>query len=257
MCVCTNDGNIKGGESLLYLPQFAGEEDFDCKCGYSAVMNRKLSHLAGMFLEDEREVTGIQEDLYFKKRLSLLLLDPKCQEQGEHRFNERALVVDSVGQELVSAVHQQAGLSASRHSSLIAYSQQYLRSVSSQQPAISYIEELDGTDTVWSALETVRASATSDCKSDLEASGRAGCLHKWVVLPSPGPSCSENIVRVMKCLLPILEVSLHVRAGKKTAEVAIEVASVIDERGSRTLAVGTRYLSQCQNANRAKKHTHL
>ena len=124
MCVCTNDGNIKGGESLLYLPQFAGEEDFDCKCGYSAVMNRKLSHLAGMFLEDEREVTGIQEDLYFKKRLSLLLLDPKCQEQGEHRFNERALVVDSVGQELVSAVHQQAGLSASRHSSLIAYSHQ-------------------------------------------------------------------------------------------------------------------------------------
>ena len=222
MCVCTNDGNIKGGESLLYLPQFAGEEDFDCKCGYSAVMNRKLSHLAGMFLEDEREVTGIQKDLYFKKRLSLLLLDPKCQEQGEHRFNERALVVDSVGQDLVSAVHQQAGLSASRHSSLIAYSQQYLRSISSQQPAISYIEESDGSDTVWSALETVRASSTSDCKSDLEAAGRAGCLHKWVVLPSPGPSCSEDIVRVMKCLLPILEVSLHVRAGKKTAELAVE-----------------------------------
>mgnify|MGYP007023001134 CR=1 FL=1 len=41
-------------------------------------------------------------------------------------------------------VHQQAGLSASRHSSLIAYSQQYLRSISSQQPAISYIEEADG-----------------------------------------------------------------------------------------------------------------
>merc|ERR1719228_3210656 len=102
MCVCTNDGNIKGGESLLYLPGFAGDSDFDCKCGYSAIVNRKLSHLAGMFLEDEREVTGIQEDLYFKKRLSLLLLDPKCQEQGEHRFNERALVVDSVGQELVS-----------------------------------------------------------------------------------------------------------------------------------------------------------
>ena len=55
---------------------------------------------------------------------------------------------------------------------MIAYSQQFLCSVSSQQPAISYIEESDGTDTVWSALETVRASATSDCKSNLEASGR-------------------------------------------------------------------------------------
>jgi hypothetical protein len=32
-----------------------------------------------MFLEDEREATGIQEDVYFKKKPSLLLLDPKSQ----------------------------------------------------------------------------------------------------------------------------------------------------------------------------------
>jgi hypothetical protein len=37
------------------------------------------SYLAGMFLEDEREATGIQEDVYFKKKPSLLLLDPKSQ----------------------------------------------------------------------------------------------------------------------------------------------------------------------------------
>ena len=42
MCVCTNDGNIRGGESLLYLPDINSEEDYDCKCGYSAVVNRKL-----------------------------------------------------------------------------------------------------------------------------------------------------------------------------------------------------------------------
>ena len=53
---------------------------------------RKLSYLAGMFLEDEREVTGIQEDVYFKKKHSLLLLDPKSQvrpkrRDSEHRIN--------------------------------------------------------------------------------------------------------------------------------------------------------------------------
>jgi mediator of RNA polymerase II transcription subunit 13 len=42
MCVCTNDGNIRGGESLLYLPDINSDEDYDCKCGYSAVVNRKL-----------------------------------------------------------------------------------------------------------------------------------------------------------------------------------------------------------------------
>jgi len=222
MCVCTNDGNIKGGESLLYLPGFAGDSDFDCKCGYSAVQNRKLSHLAGTFLEDEREVTGILEDVYFKKRLSLLLLDPKCQEEGEHRFNERASLVDSVSPVLVEAVHQQAGLAASKHSSLIAYSQQYLRGVTQQQPSVSYVEETDGLDTVWAALSTVRASSTADQQSDLEPSNRALCLHKWPLLPCTGPQQSEDIIRVMKCLGPILELSLHVRQGKKTAELAVE-----------------------------------
>ena len=43
-----------------------------------------FTHLAVMFMEDEREVTGIQEDLYNKKCMSLFLLDLKCQEQGEH-----------------------------------------------------------------------------------------------------------------------------------------------------------------------------
>jgi len=42
MCVCTNEGNIRGGESLLYLPDINAAEDYDCKCGYSAVVNRKL-----------------------------------------------------------------------------------------------------------------------------------------------------------------------------------------------------------------------
>ena len=79
-----------------------------------------------MFLEDELEVTGLQvgaflyrrfltvffslsnfnysnlqEDVYFKKKPSLLLLDPKSQEQGEHAFNERAQVVDTVPQNLL------------------------------------------------------------------------------------------------------------------------------------------------------------
>ncbi len=44
MCVCTNDGNIRGGESLLYLPDINSDEDYDCKCGYSAVVNRKLRY---------------------------------------------------------------------------------------------------------------------------------------------------------------------------------------------------------------------
>ena len=178
MCVCTNEGNIKGGESLMYLPEFAGDEDNDCKCGYSAIVNRKLSHLAGMFLEDEREVTSVQEDVYFKKKLSLLLLDPKSQEQGEERFNERASVVDNVSWKIIELIQQQAGLFTSDYNSIISYSEQYFRHSSRQQHNINMVEDSDSTHTIWAALETVRAAASDTGKSDLDQSGKAGCVHR-------------------------------------------------------------------------------
>merc|ERR1719228_669037 len=196
MCVCTNDGNIKGGESLMYMPLFAGDDDHNCTCGYSAIINRKLSHLAGMFLEDEREVTSVQEDVYFKKKLSLLLLDPKSQEQGEHRFNERASIVDNVSWKIIELIQQQAGLFTSDYNSIISYSQQYFKH-SSRQHLINQVEEMDLTDTIWAALETVRASATDTGKSDLDMGGKLGCLHRWAVIPAAGPLSSEDIVRVM------------------------------------------------------------
>ena len=198
MCVCTNEGNIKGGEALMYLPLFAGDDDHNCTCGYSATVNRRLSHLAGMFLEDEREVTSVQEDVYFKKKLSLLLLDPKSQEQGEQRFNERANIVDCVSPKIVELIQQQAGLFTSGYSTVITYSEQYQRHASRQQHNINLVEDMDTTDTIWAALETVRAAATDSGKSDLDQGGKVGCLHRWAVIPAAGPPHSEDIVRVMK-----------------------------------------------------------
>ena len=221
MCVCTNEGNIKGGEAVMYLPEFGKDDDYDCKCGYSAFTARRASHLAGMFVEDEREVTGLQEDPYYKKKLSLLLLDPKSQEQGEHRFNERAAIVDSVSGRMVELIAQQSGLFCSDYSSVIAYSNQHVRSLSRQQQPINIVEAADGTETVWAALETVRAGQAESGKSDLDPAGKSGCLHKWPIIPAAGPFCSEDIVRVMNCLLPVLNVSLHVRPGSEKGSLTV------------------------------------
>ena len=48
---------------VTYFGFFAGEDDCDeCYCGFSAVINRKMSHMAGLFYEDEAEITSITED---------------------------------------------------------------------------------------------------------------------------------------------------------------------------------------------------
>ena len=80
ICVCSNEGNIRGRDAGQYIPNFNGglnEDEVDCSCGFSALMNRKLAHQSGLFYEDETEITGITEDLYHRKKASLLLLDPK------------------------------------------------------------------------------------------------------------------------------------------------------------------------------------
>ena len=134
-----------------------------------------------MFLEDEREVTSVQEDVYYKKKLSLLLLDPKSQEQGEERFNERASVVDNVSWKIIELIQQQAGLFTSDYNSIMAYSEQYFRHSSRQQHNINMVEDSDSTHTIWAALETVRAAASDTGKSDLDQSGKAGCVHRYLL----------------------------------------------------------------------------
>lgn len=93
LCVCNATpqcvGNIKGGDAATYLPQsvpptmsqyppfspapqhhFVNEELVRCNCGFSAVVNKRLSRKAGLFLEDEAEITGIMEDLDEKNDLN-------------------------------------------------------------------------------------------------------------------------------------------------------------------------------------------
>jgi hypothetical protein len=90
---------------------------------------------------------------------------------------------------------------SSEHSSVVRFSQQYSRSVvAAQPPQISVVEALDGAEVVWLALETVRASSSSDdvintpqrqdqLMPDQSAANKAGCLHKWPLMPTPGPFC--------------------------------------------------------------------
>lgn len=65
ICVCNM--NVKGSDVGIYLPEslFPGSADdnsYKCTCGFSAVVNRNRSLNAGLFYEDEVEVTGLYYD---------------------------------------------------------------------------------------------------------------------------------------------------------------------------------------------------
>ncbi|XP_058124920.1 mediator of RNA polymerase II transcription subunit 13 [Anopheles coustani] len=50
---------------------YLDEDPVDCQCGFSAVVNRRMAHRAGLFYEDEMEITGMAEDPAVHKKSSL------------------------------------------------------------------------------------------------------------------------------------------------------------------------------------------
>uniref|UniRef100_A0A2M4BAP8 Mediator of RNA polymerase II transcription subunit 13 n=1 Tax=Anopheles marajoara TaxID=58244 RepID=A0A2M4BAP8_9DIPT len=50
---------------------YLDEDPIDCQCGFSAVVNRRMAHRAGLFFEDEMEITGMAEDPAIHKKSSL------------------------------------------------------------------------------------------------------------------------------------------------------------------------------------------
>lgn len=86
ICVCNM--NIKGNDFGTYLPEHLTQRDHmqqqqqqnsdqyyqTCTCGFSAISNRHLSYFAGLFYEDEVEITGVYYDPIEANKENLLML---------------------------------------------------------------------------------------------------------------------------------------------------------------------------------------
>jgi mediator of RNA polymerase II transcription subunit 13 len=105
LCACTsNELSINGIDSIIYLEKsrdhiktlhsqgYSHEQSYShstiypqsqsihnsCSCGFSAVVNLRLSHASGLFYEDEIEITGIKTDVKYRQsndHLSVHLLE--------------------------------------------------------------------------------------------------------------------------------------------------------------------------------------
>lgn len=72
------------------LNGYADDDPIFCRCGFSAVINRRLAHKTGLFYEDEMEITGMAKDPSIHKRNSILkfLLKQQQHQQNESNFSQ-------------------------------------------------------------------------------------------------------------------------------------------------------------------------
>uniref|UniRef100_A0A672IXN7 Mediator of RNA polymerase II transcription subunit 13 n=1 Tax=Salarias fasciatus TaxID=181472 RepID=A0A672IXN7_SALFA len=57
-CICACNLNVKGADVGVYIPDSTREDQYRCMCGFSAIVNRRLAHGTGLFLEDELDIYG-------------------------------------------------------------------------------------------------------------------------------------------------------------------------------------------------------
>ncbi|XP_031788498.1 mediator of RNA polymerase II transcription subunit 13 isoform X4 [Nasonia vitripennis] len=215
LCVCNSQGkgigNIKGADAGTYLAGswaasnnvFQDDDQFRCNCGFSAVVNRRLAHKAGLFYEDEMEITGIAEDPAEKKKASLATIaccDSKTVPEG----------IDIVPSTVLELLREQCLIVQSSASSLHKAARLY--AANRTKPSSLSVNALEFSDSNELSLAAIDQSKLDG--SPVDRSQRLNGVHRWAFLRAKGPQCNGDIVRIMKTVQPLLQEAIQQKATR-------------------------------------------
>lgn len=265
LCVCNM--NIKGADVGVYLPPSlvptASEEaQYKCTCGFSAVVNRHQSHRAGLFYQDELDITGLPYEAKPGPHVRAALQQARLglaarvglgaggggPAASAHLANQSSLnnKVDEEG--LMDYVQTQClGMSLSPcsvlHKTLQLGSEPPLPlpATGPRPPpgSLALLQALDGCEVASGALEAVASRP-------LEEGLRTSCLHHWPYLHCPCPASSLVSMGLLRGLQPLLQEAVHKKRGNQGLwEVTYRVAGPLTWRQFHRLA-GRGTEDQCE-----------
>ena len=286
MCVCNNNqrivGNIRGNDGTLYLPPTqlsVEEESFSCNCGFSAVVNRRLAFQAGLFYEDEVDLTGLHEALAneCKKQSLHLLTDNKGTDNPDREAGAAggtggaggagtgattggagtgagsgpggggvAGTLDQLPQSLFRLLQSQCLVTLSTPSSVL-YRSTTVYQNTRRDILLNIVDYKDGNEIAYLAVEQSRGgglSGTTEAESG-PAGLRLQCMHKWCYYQFNGPRCSRDIVRCMKALQPHLQEAIQKKGRRVNWEPVFSVDGPLTWRQFHRMAVrGTEDMAE-------------
>ena len=75
----------------------------------------------------------------------------------------------------------------------------------------------------FNTLEKVKVANSAENSGKLDEAQKGTCAHRWTLMQAAGPYCSEDIIRVMKSIQPLLNESLHVKkASASTTQQSVQ-----------------------------------
>lgn len=185
MCVCNL--NIRGADAGIYLPgallpSRTDEAQYKCTCGFSAVRNRHLSFQAGLFYEDEFEITGMRDEGLNKRKASLLVDNP-CIDKSQDN-DHKSGPIEEHSQSLMDLVLMQTVLTYCSASSLhrtALFPREYKGTMlapaaSSQKMSI---EMMDACEVCVLARDSGKQVIDNVNGSKLDDSLKYSSMHRW------------------------------------------------------------------------------
>ncbi|CAH2990440.1 unnamed protein product [Chilo suppressalis] len=198
LCVCNAGprvvGNIRGADAATYLAGCSGigggewengaapldDEPSRCTCGFSAVVNRRLAHRAGLFYEDEMEITGV------------------APEPGGAGGAGGGRLADVAG-----AVAAACAGWAGGNTSALARAAAHAAAQPPHDPLrLNLLEYSDGGTAAARALRAACGGAAAAGPSP---------VHRWPFIGARAPRSSRDVVRLMRRLRPLLQDAIQKR----------------------------------------------
>ncbi|KAH3888561.1 hypothetical protein DPMN_012599, partial [Dreissena polymorpha] len=202
ICVCNM--TIKGSDVGVYIPNPTGETEYKCTCGFSAVMNKRFGHNAGLFYEDELEITGIRDDRFDKRKRSLLTLP---QIKPEENVGKVPSNVEEVSQSVLQLLIGQFSGPYPSSSYVCLRDRLQVQAKSFPAQPFNIMSLQDCNEVTYFALDQGR-QAMDHCPTKLEDNiMKSTCMHKWTFLQGVAqiPQSPLDSVDLLKGLQPILQ----------------------------------------------------
>ncbi|XP_054714520.1 mediator of RNA polymerase II transcription subunit 13-like [Uloborus diversus] len=247
LCVCNM--NTKGADAGINLPSSlipsgTDEPQYKCTCGFSAVVNRHQSHRAGIFYEDELDITGHRYETFFGRK-SLSLVESASSKKAEQSCEEEAAnaQVDLVPHSVVDLIKVQCSHVCSTFS--LFHKAEQFRSSDQCYLHCNALEMSDGCEVCFLALDTGRQAVDNINNNKMDESLKSSCLHKWPYLAAKVPVSNLEIVHLLRSLQPVLQEAVQQRRHQKLWEVTYPVLGPLTWRQFHRLA-GRGTEDQCE-----------
>ncbi|XP_017263346.1 mediator of RNA polymerase II transcription subunit 13-like isoform X1 [Kryptolebias marmoratus] len=221
-CICACNMNVKGADVGVYIPDSTCEDQYRCMCGFSAIVNRRLAHGTGLFLEDELDIFGRTSEVgrAAERRLALCRRDPTVGESRTKQLQDAVPASSSVMIVLREQCSQPISSLASLH--LPLNSSCHGRKGALLQSWMSEKQWADGSDACvdcYNALEQGLQYVDNPTggKVDL-AVVRSSALHSWphTNVVDMSRLSSQDMVRMLLSLQPFLQDAIQKKRTGRT-----------------------------------------